>query len=153
MSEKMRGAIFNALGDLGGLKVLDAYAGSGALGLEAISRGATRVVAIDGDKSAYTTILRNARALGVQTSVQAHCMNVRTWVQGHTSHRFDVIFADPPYDDVKPDVIQDVATLLVSGGVLVLSLPPSNGELAMPPNVQLVQHKSYNDAQLWFYTS
>jgi 16S rRNA (guanine966-N2)-methyltransferase len=59
MSDKMRGALFNALGDIDGLSVLDAFAGSGALAFEAVSRGAGHAVAIDVDKSAQRAIAEN----------------------------------------------------------------------------------------------
>lgn len=151
MSEKIRGAIFNALGDMEGLKVLDAYAGSGALGLEAISHGAAQVVAIEHGKAAYTSIQRNAQILGIQNGIRVYCMNVRTWVQEHADQRFDVIFADPPYDDVKPEALTELAGLLAQDGVMVLSLPPSIDAALIPLRLELVQHKSYNDAHLWFY--
>lgn len=151
MSEKIRGAIFNALGDIQDLRVLDAYAGSGALGLEALSHGAAKVVAVEHDKAAYETIQRNAQVLGLMNAMKAYRMNIRIWISQHASYRFDVIFADPPYDDVKPEVLADVATLLADGGILVLSLPPAIDHVALPDGVDLVSHKSYNDAHLWFY--
>jgi 16S rRNA (guanine966-N2)-methyltransferase len=65
MSEKARGAIFNALGDVEGLTFLDAYAGSGALSIEALSRGASSVLAIDVDIEAAKAMTASVKALGL----------------------------------------------------------------------------------------
>src|ERR1039458_7477259 len=71
MSDKVRGAIFGVLGDIKGLTVLDAFAGSGALAIEAISRGAKRAVAIEVDKGAHTVITENIKALGIEDRIKA----------------------------------------------------------------------------------
>src|SRR3954464_3149409 len=70
MSEKGRGALFNALGDISGLTVLDAFAGSGALSFEAISRRAASVLAIDSDKNAQRAIAENIASLGLSRQVK-----------------------------------------------------------------------------------
>src|SRR5262245_46897524 len=79
MSEKARGAIFNALGELSGLTVLDAFAGSGALTIEAISRGAESALAIDVDKYAYETIQANFKALKLDEKAIVMRKNVSGW--------------------------------------------------------------------------
>src|SRR5580704_8750565 len=71
MSDKVRGAIFGVLGDIKGLTVLDAFAGSGALAIEAISRGAKSAVAIEVDKRAHAIIVENIQALGLEARVKA----------------------------------------------------------------------------------
>src|SRR3954470_23836038 len=71
MSDKMRGALFNVLGDIEGLTFLDAFAGSGALAFEAASRGAKAVTAIEIDNSAHKTIGQNIKALHISTQVKA----------------------------------------------------------------------------------
>src|SRR4051812_43097697 len=70
MSDKMRGALFNTLGDIGGLTILDAFAGSGALSFEAVSRGARHATAIDSDRSAQQTITENIRSLSLNKHVK-----------------------------------------------------------------------------------
>ena len=67
MSDKARGALFNVLGDVEGMSVLDAFAGSGALGFEALSRGASHVTSIDKDRMAVKTIKNNAVELSVES--------------------------------------------------------------------------------------
>src|SRR5438445_6894886 len=86
MSDKMRGALFNALGDLSGLTVLDAFAGSGALAFEAVSRGAQHVVAIDVDKSAQRTIAKNITALGLADRVKLVRASAGAWLTTTDEH-------------------------------------------------------------------
>ncbi len=152
MSDKIRGAIFNMLGDLDGLRLLDAYAGSGALAIEAVSRGALYVVAVDSDKTAYRTILRNVQALGIGARVHAMRQNVATWSHEHEHELFDIVIADPPYDDVRLAYIELLTNHVKPRGLLVLSWPGG----IMPPDAgawgfEQVVHKTYGDAQLVIY--
>src|ERR1700756_1715958 len=80
MSDKMRGALFNSLGELAGLSVLDAFAGSGALAFEAVSRGAKGAVAIDLDRSAQQAIAANITALGLQDQVKLVRASAGAWL-------------------------------------------------------------------------
>jgi len=100
MSEKIRGAIFNALGDINGLSVLDPFAGSGALCFEAISRGANNAVALDADKKAYTIIKKNIATLGLEDSVTASRIYVDSWSKRNQKEMFDLVLLDPPYNDL-----------------------------------------------------
>jgi 16S rRNA (guanine966-N2)-methyltransferase len=90
-SDKVRGAIFNVLGDLEGLRVLDLFAGTGALGIEALSRGAADATFVDTDTDA---IERNLTAVGIDSQVQRR--DALAFL-GNASGRYDVVFADPPY--------------------------------------------------------
>lgn len=81
MSDKMRGALFNILGDISGLRVLDAFAGSGALSFEAISRGAAVVVAIERDRRAQQTIVENVDSLGIADEIQVVRANAKAWLR------------------------------------------------------------------------
>jgi 16S rRNA (guanine966-N2)-methyltransferase len=90
-SDKVRGAIFNVLGDIEGLRVLDLFAGTGALGIEALSRGATDATFVDTDTGALE---RNLAAVGVDSAVSER--DVLAFL-GSTSGTYDLVFADPPY--------------------------------------------------------
>jgi 16S rRNA (guanine966-N2)-methyltransferase len=90
-SDKVRGAIFNVLGDIEGLRVLDLFAGTGALGIEALSRGATDATFVDTDTGALE---RNLAAVGVDSAVLER--EVLAFL-GSTSGTYDLVFADPPY--------------------------------------------------------
>lgn len=152
MSDKIRGGLFNALGDITGLSVLDAFAGSGALGFEALSRGAKTVTAIDNDKSAQATIAGNAKALGLTKSYKLITASANGWLQTSPAAKtYDLVFCDPPYDDVQLPLITRLTVKVAPHGVLVLSWP---GGLEAPvlSGFTVLRQKSYGDAQLIFYS-
>src|SRR3990167_3906944 len=124
MSEKVRGALFNALGDIEGLTFLDAFAGSGALGFEAISRGAKSVVAVEIDKSAHSQVLQNIRTLQIENGVKVIRANVGGWSIHNMEKKFDIVLLDPPYDQIKTELLQKLINRHVKeGGLAVLSYP------------------------------
>jgi 16S rRNA (guanine966-N2)-methyltransferase len=98
---RVRETLFNWLGqDLSGWRVLDAFAGTGALGLEAASRGATDVVALEREPKLARQIQANAHKLGAQ-GLTVHVADALVWMQGqarqHAQGAFDLIFLDPPF--------------------------------------------------------
>lgn len=150
MSDRARGAIFNVLGDIQGLTALDAFAGSGALSIEAISRGALNVVAIDSDKNAKKILDNNIKALDLGRHIKAIQANASAWSDYNSNARFDIIFCDPPYDHTQPQLIQKLTRHLKPTGVMVLSWP-GKGQAPALETLQLVAQKHYGDAQLVFY--
>jgi len=150
MSEKIRGAIFGALGDIKGLRVLDAFAGSGALAIEAISRGASSAVAIEVDKGAHAIIAVNIKKLGIDDRVKAVRAFANAWSTRHQAEFFDVIFVDPPYDNIPWRDLKVLPRHLSDTGTLVLSWPGKEEALKFN-GLQIVQQKVYGDAQLVFY--
>lgn len=150
MSDKVRGALFNALGELSGLTVLDAFAGSGACSIEAVSRGARSVLAIDVDVEAVKTIAKNVHALGLEEKITVRRKNISGWSRINQDKKFDIVLADPPYTDIRPDVLERLAVHVAEGGLLVLSWPGSESVREFP-ELDIVAHKSYGDAQLVFY--
>lgn len=151
MSEKIRGAIFNALGDIEGLTVFDPFAGSGALCIEAVSRGAAAAVALDIDKHAAETITRNCRQLDISNQVKVVRVNAAGWLETQPDQVFDLVLLDPPYDDVHHELLERLADRAKTGGVVVVSLPPV-AKLHLPgSNFRLLNSNSYGDAQLTFY--
>ena len=94
-ADRVREALFSMLGDVGGARVLDLYAGSGALGIEALSRGAGSAVFVERDAKAVAAIERNLAAVGVEETL------VRQDVErflARADGAFDLVFCDPPYD-------------------------------------------------------
>lgn len=150
MSEKMCGALFNILGDIEGLTVLDAFSGSGALSFEAVSRGAKEVTSIESDYGAYRTIACNIAKLGLETGiVLIHATNMH-WSQTNEDTAYDIILCDPPYDDRQSDSIRMLAGHVKSGGLLVLSWP-SNEDPIVIPELRQIEQRTYGNAQLIFY--
>lgn len=149
MSEKVRGALFNALGDINGLSVLDAFAGSGALSFEAVSRGATTATAIDSDRSAQQAISASLASLGLQNQVRLIKANAAAWLST-APDQFDLILCDPPYDDLQPRLLKRLAERARPGGTVVLSLPPT-AKIELSQSLQPIATKAYGDATLHFY--
>jgi 16S rRNA (guanine966-N2)-methyltransferase len=155
LSDKVRAAIFDVVGDPAGLTVLDAYAGSGAAGFEAASRGAVLVDAIEANARVARTIATNAHALGLDWGYILHTMTVATWLaspqQQTNQRRYGLIIADPPYAQADPDIIARLAAHLAPGGVLALS----HSSKTPAPNLAaaaLARYKTYGDTALSFYT-
>ena len=94
-ADRVREALFSMLGDVGGARVLDLYAGSGALGIEALSRGADSAVFVERDAQAVAAIERNLAAVGVEANLVRQDV-VRFLARADGA--FDLVFCDPPYD-------------------------------------------------------
>lgn len=151
MSEKVRGALFNVLGDISGLSLLDAFAGSGALSFEAVSRGAAHVVAIDKDRAAHSMLERNLKELDLGLQIHIVRANTGGWSIHNMERNFDILLLDPPYDDLQPTLMQKLMKRhLKADGLAVLSYP---GKKEAPEfdQTKLIENKNYGDAQLAFY--
>jgi len=149
MSDKVRGALFNVLGDVEGLSFLDAFAGSGALCFEALSRGAANATAIDQDKNAQRALDDNVKGLGL-TGVKVVHAGASGWSENNQDTQFDIVLLDPPYDNLQVNLLEKLADRHVKpGGLAVLSIA---GKIDAPDlNLQIVTAKDYGDAQLVFY--
>ena len=96
--DRVRETLFNWLGqDLSGLQVVDAYAGSGALGFEAASRGASRVVLIEHDAALVHTLLAASQRLGATDRVQVQRADAQAWLRGQPAQAWDLVLLDPPF--------------------------------------------------------
>lgn len=149
MGDRVRTALFNTLGDIQGLSLLDAFAGSGAIGIEAISRGASSAVCVDSDKDAARTIRENITALGLDDTMSSVRAFVHSWSR-RTHEMFDIVVADPPYDALDYKTLESLPNRCKEGGVLVYSLPPK-ARLILPTSYEILANKSYGDATLSFY--
>ncbi len=150
MSDKVRGALFNVLGDIEGLSFLDAFAGSGALAFEAASRGAKSVIAIDRDSAAHKVLEQNIKQLCPKL-VKAVKANAGGWSLHNMEKRFDIVLLDPPYEELQTDLLNRLIKRHVKKtGLAVLSYP---GHIKPPEfdNTEVVADKNYGDAQLVFY--
>lgn len=144
MGAREKLALFNMIsGFLPDTKVLDAFAGSGALGLEALSRGAREVVFIEKNAAAAQAIRQNLAKIKVQGEIFTGA--VRDYQEGTD---FDVILADPPYDDFNLPEVSCLVELLKVGGILVLSHPD---EVPVIPGVELIKSRQYAAAHISVY--
>ena len=118
--DKVRGAIFNVLGQFfDGGRVLDLYAGSGALALEALSRGCASAICVEADPRAGDCIRRNAAACGFADRVEVRCEPVEAALARLEPGSFALAFLDPPYAEGPDAVLGRVGALLVPGGTAV----------------------------------
>ena len=154
MGERQRQAIFNSLiDDLPGAIVLDAYAGSGAIGIEAISRGAKQSYFVEKNYSVYKQIRNNLQNLKVpEKQYQLFRCSAHAFTKTMKNLKFNVIIADPPYTEFKIEQIEELAVMLAEGGILIISSPASE---EMPPTIlslNLTRQKKMAAAQLSFYS-
>lgn len=152
----MREALFSALeaahGSFSGLAVLDLYAGSGALALEAASRGAEPVVAVESDRRTARLIEANAHdtRLGVRVIAQPVARALAT----PPAQPFDIVLADPPYPLSNDDVVEVLALLtrgwLAEGAEVVLERSARTVEPDWPTGVRPVRSRRYGETVLWY---
>lgn len=152
ITDKDREALFNILGDVGGLRVLDAYAGSGSLGLEALSRGASFVDAVELAKPAASAIASNVKALGLAKQYHLNKKKLTTWLgaNAHMAGQYNLIFADPPFDALDASELSQLDPFLASHGMLVLK-HPGKAEAPALGQLQLLETRRYGDSALSFY--
>lgn len=151
MGERVRGAIFNKLaGEVQDATVLDAFAGSGALGLEALSRGAQHVTFLEKHRIAAKIVRENVTLLGVGQAAHVVSASVSNWLETSTPQEFDIIFADPPYHDPQFSTVSRLLGLLKVGGSMVLS-HPGRGGVPDRTGIVVVDNRSYGNAYITLY--
>lgn len=158
-SDRVREAIFSALDSrdlLDGARVLDLYAGSGALGLEAASRGASHVVLVERDARAAAVCRANAQRV---RSASANPLSVD--VVGRTvaaylssaSDAFDLVFLDPPYELTDDELARDLEALvpvLAADAVVLVERGSRSPEPLWPAGIVLDRSKKHGDTTLWW---
>ena len=157
-SDRVREALFSAVeswcGSLHGLRFLDLYAGSGAVGLEAWSRGAGVVTLVEQDRRTAALISSNARALGfVKANVMA--ASVGSTLRRPPAAPYDVAFLDPPYPLANEAVADDLRALvdqawLVPGALVVVERSSRSPEPGWPDGFTGIREKRYGETVLWY---
>ncbi len=157
-SDRVREALFSAIeawcGSLTGLRFLDLYAGSGAVGLEAWSRGAGVVTLVEQNRRTSALISANADSIGFP---QAHVVSatVSATLQRTPRAPYDLAFLDPPYPLADTAVIADLTALgrfgwLVPGALVVVERSARGAALAWPAGFVATREKKYGDTMLWY---
>ncbi len=148
MGERIRNAIFNKIGgEVFGAQVLDAFAGTGAVGIEALSRGATSATFVEKDRLTAKILRENLDNLNIDALViQATVLRFLE----NNQQQFDLIFADPPYHQTQNSSVQALATVLKPNGLLILSNPKTADTLTID-SLELLDERTYADAKISFY--
>lgn len=159
-SDRVREALFNTLGsltDLTGARFADLYAGSGAVGLEALSRGAAHVLLVESDPRAARTARSNVAALGVADQVRLVTAPVRAVLAAgpEDGRPYDVVFADPPYA-TGGDELEAVQRALVDqgwlapSGLAVVERSRRSTALSWVDSITAVRERRYGETVLWY---
>ena len=156
-SDRVREAVFNALQarrDLDGARVLDLYAGSGALGLEALSRGATHVRFVESDRRAAAVLRRNVETLGLP-GAQLTTGAVQAVLHGDPGAPYDVVLADPPYALDEATLAAVLSTLACGGwlarcALLAVERPATALAPTWPDGVSALTHRRYGDTAVHY---
>ena len=121
-SDKLRETLFNILAPrIAGARVLDGYAGTGAVGIEALSRGAAMVTFVDSDRRAQALIAENLAHCGVENGYAIIRATVARAIDDYgTTKAFDIVLLDPPYEDEPDTVVAAAGEVLAPNGLLVL---------------------------------
>ncbi len=153
-TDRARESLFNVLTNhisFEGIRVLDLFAGSGALGFEALSRGAEHVIFVERDKQAIDTIKANAEALGVTLEIQIKKEDVFTFVTHHHD-LYDLILSDAPYDSA-PARLQLPTTLvhrIATGGVIAIE-HRTGDEIVLPEGTRLIRELKAGEASFTIF--
>lgn len=154
-ADRVKEALFSALGSrLPGARVLDLYAGSGALGIEALSRGAAAAVFVERDAAAAAALRRNLEATGLADRATVVHGAVERYVAGPSpAAPYDLVLADPPYaEGVQPAVLETLLErgFLAPGAIAALEARSGGEGLATPAGFGLVSRRRYGDSALVF---
>ncbi len=153
-SDKLRETLFNILAPrVEGARVLDGYAGTGAVGIEALSRGAAHVSFVEQNRRAAALIEENLGVCGVEADYTIECGEVSSVLRrGGARATFDLILLDPPYDlDNVKDALDAAASALAPGGLLVLERA-TRREPEVPASLARVRDVKSGDSTLTFFT-
>jgi 16S rRNA (guanine966-N2)-methyltransferase len=156
-TDRVREALFSALeaefGTLRGLRLLDLYAGSGAIALEAASRGAVGVTAVESDRRTARLVAENATALGLDVEVRAQ--PVAGVLGTPPATPYDVVYLDPPYPMPAEEVAQALGLLVAHdwvqpGGAVVVERSARSVEPTWPEGLERRRQKKYGETVLWY---
>lgn len=158
-TDRLREALFSILaGRLEGAQVLDLFAGSGALGIEALSRGAAQAVFVESQHAAAKTIRENLQKAHLEEPATVAQRDVFDYLAGSTQN-YDLIFADPPYaansqEDLAGELMRNesLPQRLAADGLLVLEVE-SEREPPEAPEWEAVDRRKYGSSSILFYAS
>jgi len=158
-SDRAREGLFATItsiaGPLDGARVLDLYAGSGAVGLEALSRGAGHVLLVEQGARAVRVIKENIEAIGLPGAVLVADRVERALARGPDGDRYDIVFADPPYA-LADAAVERVLSLLAEGGwlapgaLVIVERATRSGPVSWPDGFTPDRDRRYGEATFWY---
>ena len=144
-ADRVREALFSMLGDVSGAHVLDLFAGSGALGIEALSRGAASAAFVESDARAAAVVRRNLDSLGLRAEVRRQdALRFLAAAEGS----FDLVLADPPYDSasrIAGPLAERLPGVLAEGGRIVTE---SDKRIPLELPFRLLRERTYGDIRI-----
>jgi len=158
-SDKAREAMFSTLeslrGTIHGARMLDLFGGSGAVGLEALSRGAAHVLLVESDASAARTIRENVRTVNLP-GVDVRAERAERVIAGRAPETpYDLVFLDPPYAVTDEEVREMLITLLAGGWItddalVTVERSTRGGEFGWPEGFEVLRSRRYGEGTLWY---
>lgn len=156
MTDRMKEAVFSSIGDVTGLSVLDLYAGSGALGLEALSRGADRATFVESAREALIKLKENVDSTGLEDRAEIVWAEVSATIGKDADTRVDLIFVDPPFSMPQQSVLADLEALVTGGwlsdeGRIVLHRPTKERR-PQPFGLKMFWTREYGQSSIYMFT-
>ncbi|MEV7421877.1 MULTISPECIES: 16S rRNA (guanine(966)-N(2))-methyltransferase RsmD [unclassified Streptomyces] len=158
-SDRAREGLFSSweslLGTLEGRRIADLYAGSGAVGLEALSRGAAHALLVEADARAARTVRDNVRTLGLPGAEVRTAKAAQTVAGPPPGTPYDLVFLDPPYA-VTDDDLREILLTLRTGGwlsadaVATVERSTRGGEFGWPEGFEPLRSRRYGEGTLWY---
>jgi len=161
-SDRVKESLFaklEAMDVIEGARVLDLFAGTGALGLESASRGAASVDLVERDRNAFGLLEQNVKSglssfekQGISTKIQAHNLDAQRYLKSATAG-FDLVFVDPPYDFPNAELEQlliSIAEILSEEGLVVVERSSRSEQLEIEA-LKLQSSKNYGDTAVWIF--
>jgi 16S rRNA (guanine966-N2)-methyltransferase len=144
----VREALFSILGPVEDMRVLDLYAGSGALGIEALSRGAASATFVESARPAVAAIRANLEAIGAE-GAEVAATDALEWLRGAAGRRaFDLVFCDPPYDEAAriAQPLSDLLPRITGPEALIVTESATRNPLALA--LPLLDERSYGATRI-----
>ncbi len=149
--DRVREAVFSALTDVADARVLDLYAGSGALAIEALSRGAASATVVDTSRAAIAAIRRNARELGLTLEVRQQSAEAFLARARHERRQYDLVFVDPPYgraSGLRDRISAALSPVLAAHARVVVE---SDARASLALDLALAFERNYGDTLIRIY--
>lgn len=155
MTDRMKESVFSSLGECDKLQILDLYAGSGSLGLEALSRGGKKATFVENARDAKVKLDENIEATKFGRKCEVVWGDVKAYLAREAPSRVDLVFLDPPYNLALPSVRADLEALVMGGwlsdeGKIVVHRPGKESKL-VPLGLKLIWEREYGQSKIMVF--